>query len=246
MISLFYGTIFYNLPGGTSPSVYLNRISILFFSLISVLMSHQADIPDILEERLLFNRERASTTITTESYWLAKLCIDVPFNLICMCIYAPIIYKLCGLRNTGANGGQDAAADHFFFFLYILSITDIIAYFAAQFVANVSPSSQVAMSIFPVLMFFVLAFEGFIIYLPQYPAWSSWATYVSYLRYSYQALILNEFQDNPDLPLSQVYIDELGFNTWSKRQCGSIIWVFVLCHAAVAFLVLKYVNYIKR
>lgn len=237
VIALFYGTIFYHLPTGSDANVYLNRISIIFFSLISLLMSHQADIPDILEQRLLFHRERASQSITTESYWLAKFCLDAPFNAIFVLLYASILYHLCLLR---------AGTTAFGYFYYVLWTTDIIAYFAAQFVANISPSSEVAMSLFPVLMFFALAFEGFIIYVPQFPVWSQWATYVSYLRYAYQALILTEFQDNNSLPLASQYLDELGFLSISRNTCAAYLWLFVLLHALAAYLVLKYVTFIKR
>lgn len=237
VISVFYGTIFYHLPTGTDPNVYLNRISIVFFSLISILMSHQADIPDILEQRLLFNRERASQTISVTSYWLAKFLLDAPFNAVFVLIYSGILYTLCSLR---------AGSKHFWFFYYILWVTDFVAYFAAQFVANISPSSEVAMSLFPVLMFFALAFEGFIIYVPEFPVWSHWATYVSYLRYAYQALILNEFDGNTDLPFSALYIDELGFSTIPQANCAGYMWIFVFGHALVAYLVLKHVNFIKR
>eukprot|EP01040_Poterioochromonas_malhamensis_P027133 gene27133-34321_t len=102
------------------------------------------------------------------------------------------------------------------------------------------------MSLFPVLMFFALAFEGFIIYVPEFPVWSHWATYVSYLRYAYQALILNEFDGNTELPFASLYIDELGFSTIPKANCAGYMWIFVAGHALVAYLVLKHVNFIKR
>lgn len=241
IIGVFYGTIFFHLPTNNEPSTYINRIAIAFFSLISLIMAHQSDIPDILEQRLLFNRERSSQTISTEGYWLAKFFLDAPMNALFVLIYSIIIYHLCFLRSAS---GSDSS--YFWYFYYIMWVTDIIAYFAAQLVANVSPSSEVAMSLFPILMFFALAFEGFIIYVPEFPFWSQWATYVSYLRYSFQALVLNEFEDNPELPLSPLYLNELGFDSISKRDCAGYLWIFVGMHAVMAFFALKYVNFIKR
>jgi ABC-type multidrug transport system permease subunit len=201
------------------------------------IVTHQADIPGYLEDRLLFNRERSSNVCTVESYWISRAIVDIPFSAFCTIIYCCIVYYMVQFRSPATN---------FFFFIYILLVTDIVGYYAAQLVANMSPNNFVAMSIFPVSMFFALAFEGFIIYIPQYEDWLKWATYVSYLRYSFQALVLNEFDDNSLLPLSEAYIDELGFNTWSKQNCAIIIWLFVVGHAIAAFLVLKYINYIRR
>ena len=48
---------------------------------------------------------------------------------------------------------------------------------------------------------------GFIVYIPKFPSWlGSWAPYVSFMRFSFQALTLNEFQDNSALPLASSYI----------------------------------------
>lgn len=237
LIAIFYGTIFYHLPTGTNADCYLNRISILFFSLIFVLMAHQADIPDVLEDRLLFNRERSSDVVTALSYWLSKIIVDVPFHAVCVLIYCSCLYYLVQLRSPVGS---------FFYFFYMLWMTDMIGYFAAQFVAGIAPSSEVAMSFFPILMFFALAFEGYIVYIPQFPEWLKWGTYVDYLRFSFQGMILNEFDGNPNLPLESLYVNELGFNTWSKTQCALILWVFLFGHALASYLVLQYINFVKR
>ena len=74
----------------------------------------------------------------------------------------------------------------------------------------------------------------------------SWAPYGSFMRWSFQGLVLNEFQNNDDLPLGQDYIDNLGFNTFSKNYCAPIVFVFSLCFGVLLLGALRHINYEKR
>jgi ABC-type multidrug transport system permease subunit len=163
IIAAFYGSIYYQLPGGTDPTVYNNRLSILYFTLMSFLMNHQEEIASIHENRLVFYRERAANIYSVSSYCISRLLTAIPIDLFNVFIFAVTLYYLTGLRNGG-----------FGFFLMICWLTDFISLFICQFLAYISPSTDIAMSLFPVILFFASSFEGFIIYIPQFPDWLSW------------------------------------------------------------------------
>lgn len=237
VIALFYGTVFYQLPDGTSSDAYNNRLSIIFFSLLLVLMGHQEDIPAILEERLLFYRERSSSAYHTLSYWLSNLIVTIPLSALNITLYSSVVYHMVGFR---------PGAGYFLYFVYIMIVTDFIAFMVCQLVSNVSSSTEIAMSLFPVALFLATAFEGFIVFLPQFPDWLSWASYVSYMRFSFQALVMNEFDDNPDLPLESTYIHQLGFGSISLSQCAGYLWIFLGIHTVVSYFLLEKVSFEKR
>eukprot|EP01039_Chlorochromonas_danica_P004846 gene4846-5314_t len=236
-IALFYGSVFYALPTGTDTSCYSNRLCILFFTLLLVLMGHQEDIPALLEDRMLFYRERAASAYCTFAYWLTNVIVVLPFSAINVTCYSIILYCLTGLRKEWSA---------FFCFLYIVLVTDWIGCMVCQMVSYVSASAEIAMSFFPVALFFAMAFEGFIVYLPQFPKWLQWADNLSYMRFSFQAVVVNEFSGNSELPLEEIYLSNLGFQELDAWQCGAILWAFVVIHTVLSYLLLAYLDFEKR
>jgi ABC-type multidrug transport system ATPase subunit len=238
-VALFYGSIFYSLDTGTDPTVYTNRLSIIYFSLMAVLMSHQEDIPLIHEDRIIFYRERASNVCTPMSYWISRLIVAIPFDLANVFLYALILYYMVGFRTDKSSA--------FWFFVLVLWFVDFVSLFICQFVAFISSTTEIAMSIFPIILFFITAFQGFIIYLPEFPDWLGWAANLSYMRFAFQSLVLNEFQGNSDdLPDGDDYIDMLGFNTISKTECVCLLIVFFILHGLSSMFTVQYFNFEKR
>jgi ABC-type multidrug transport system permease subunit len=237
-VSLFFGSVFYQIPTGSEPSDYTNRTSVLFFALFSLLMNHQEDISGLIEDRAIYYRERASCVYSPFSYWISKLIIAIPFNLVNLLLFSVILYNLVGLRTT-----NNAFAN----FLMITWLTSFISLFTCQFLAFISSSTEMAMSLFPIVLFFATAFEGYIVFLPKFPSWLSWIANISYMRFAFQSLTLNEFQGNEqDLPLEQPYINALGFNTLSMVECSYFLFIFLFAHGIASYLALYFINYEKR
>jgi ABC-type multidrug transport system permease subunit len=153
-------------------------------------------------------------------------------------VFSILIYNLSGLRSGGG---------YFFYFYYVMFASSFSGLFLCMFMSALAPSTPAALSYFPMILFFVLAFSGFIIYLPDFPPWlGSWAPYFSVLRYSFQGLVLNEFSNNGDLPDEQSYLDNLGFNDVSQSACGGILVIFFFFFAAIQLMALKYIDYEAR
>ena len=90
-------------------------------------------------------------------------------------------------------------------------------------------------------------FAGFAIYIPQMPVWlGTWAPYITFMRWSFQALVLNEFQDNDNLPYAQSYINNLGFDTYTKEECIPFIILYLAVFSLALLLALRFVNFEKR
>lgn len=58
--------------------------------------------------------------------------------------------------------------------------------------------------------------------------------------------MLNEFDGNTDMVLSQVYIDDLGFDDYSEDTCMWILPVFIMFFAALQLGALKYISFEER
>eukprot|EP01039_Chlorochromonas_danica_P003350 gene3350-3673_t len=237
-VGLFYGSLYYQLAGGTSSDAYSNRSGIFFFSLLFMIIGHQQAIPTFLNERLVFYRERGAKAYGAFSYWVTTWILQVPLIMANVFLYALITYWMVGLRADG---------DHFGYFYLVMMLCSVTGLFNAGFVSSISASTQAALSFFPCVMFFAVSFAGFLIYLPQFPAWlGNWAPYISFMRFAMQGLTLNEFQDNSDLELGDSYIDQLGYQDLSKTQCAAILLPFICFYAGMFLLMLKFVDFEER
>lgn len=237
-IGLFNGSIYFNLSGGTNPNVYTYRLTLIFFTLLACLSRHQQDIPVQMKQRIIFYRERGAGCVSPIAFWLCEQIVCLPFNLINVLLLIIPLYYMTGLKNT-----QEA----FGFFLLVTWLTDYVGMHIAHLLTNVSPDAQTAMNLFPVSLFFASAFAGYIVYLPEFPDWlGDWAPYLTFTRFSFQALVLNEFEGNSNLPDEKEYVDLLGFNTISKQDCAAILVVFVPIYAIAGFLALRYINFERR
>ena len=238
IVGLFFGSIFYNLDNGTDSSAYTNRMSLLFFCLVFLVVGHQQNIPNLFEDRLVFYRERGSSLYGAVPYWISFWYLELPLCILNVFVFASIVYNMAQLNKASGCLG---------FFYGQLLLASWSGQFLCQVVAAYSPSPQVAISAFPVALFVAVTFAGYIVFLPSFNIWlKSWAPYLSILRYPYQALVINEFQDNTALPYGQSYIDQLGFNDYSKSEVAPANAFFALGFACLLLIALKYVDFERR
>jgi ABC-type multidrug transport system permease subunit len=238
VVGAFYGSLYWHLSTGSTQNCYNNRLALIFFSVTFLVAGHQAIIPEILQNRLVFYRERGARAYGPIAYWASCWVIEIPLIVINVTVFSLTVVYMTQLR---------ADFEAIVFFTAILVLNSIVGLFICHLIAAISPSSQAAVSLYPIFLFFSVAFGGFIVYIPQFPSWlGSWAPYGSFMRYSMQALVLNEFKDNPNLPLSEQYIDMLGFNGMTKEQCAPILLLFVGGFSLCFFLALRYVDFEVR
>jgi hypothetical protein len=205
VVAIFYGTIYYQLPTGTSQNAYSNRMCLFFFSSVFLLVGHQSTIPTIHQLRLVFYRERGSRAYGSFAYWLSGWIFEVPAIAVNTIAFGVLLHILSGLRDT---------SESFALFLLVLFVNSFIGLFVCQFVAAIASSTQAAVSIYPIFLFFSVSFAGmkarclffsryftfemlagFIVYIPDFPPWlGTWAPYLSFMRYAIQAESLLEFK----------------------------------------------------
>jgi ABC-type multidrug transport system ATPase subunit/ABC-type multidrug transport system permease subunit len=238
VISLFFGTIYFNLQTGTDFAAYTNRMGLLYFNTVFFILSNIQALPALIDQRLIFYRERGARAYGAFSYWISVWMIQLPVMAVNVLIYAVILYHLVGLR---------PGAQYFFYFYYVLLLMSLWAVQLAGFIASIATSTQTALSYFPIIMFINVGFAGYLIFIPQFPPWlGNWGPYVSVLRFAFQSLILNEFEDNPELPLANTYLSSMGFEQLSKTSTALILIPFYFFFNLAFFLGLKFVNFEKR
>lgn len=128
-----------------------------------MIIGHQQAVPAIIDERLVFYRERGAKAYGALSYWVSCWLMQIPIILWNVLLFSIILYKMAGLNDHSSN--------NFGYFYLIMLMTSYCGYFVACFISSISPSTQAALSYYPIVLFFAVSFAGFLVYLPQFPAW---------------------------------------------------------------------------
>lgn len=137
-----------------SLSLFNSFCSVLFFIMINDAFSLSQTGISWVEERLLVNRERASGTYGDLPFFLAKVLVETPIQILQTGLFVTIMYWMAQL-NQGATQ---------FFLFYAINICTSLAAVALYSVIGVlSPNTTVASIL--VAMFSVLFFQfsGFLI-----------------------------------------------------------------------------------
>lgn len=203
-----------------------------------VVFSHIQHVATIFEDRLLFYRESSANTYDVIPYFISNFIIQIPTSFINVLIFSLIIYNMANFYPS---------IEHFLFFFGCLYLCSITGLFMCHFVGNISPDSQTSLAILPIFMVSTLMLAGYIVLIPNLPIYIRlWAPYLSFMRWSFQALVLNEFYNNNYLPLGNYYIDNFNFNNPNKSICLSILIFYVFIYMILCFLALKYKRFESR
>lgn len=203
-----------------------NRFSVLFFAALFKMMGNMDAIPNLCNDRVLFYRERSAGAYLTLPYMATMTIVWLPLLVSTCALFSGIFYFLIGFYET---------AEAFMYFLLIMFLCQSTGFQFAQLLAAICPSSQVALSLFPASFIFFNVFAGFLIHIPDVPVYWSWAPVISFARWAIQGLIINEFEDQPQLRwfAGADVMQSYGFDGYTKWDTvyymAAIILFFQLC-----------------
>ena len=213
-------------------------MSLLYFSIMLMLMGQLDNIAILLNERLVFYRERGAKAYGALAYFISFFLLQLPILILNVLFYSIGMYPLTGLRSGAGRYGN------FFFFMLMSAYCGM---FMSYTIAAISKSTEVALSYFPACLIFNMFYAGYVVYIPSMDDWQGkFFPYISFFRYSFQGLVLNEFQDNSDLPDSHDYINMLGFDFISIAGCAAVMFLFLGFFASTFYLALRYVDFEER
>lgn len=134
--------------------IMLFSVAVLFFIMINDAFSLSQTGISWVEERLLVNRERASGTYGDLPYFLAKVLVETPIQILQTGLFVTIMYWMAQL-NQGAVQ---------FFLFYAINICTSLAAVALYSVIGVlSPNTTVASILIAMMSVLFFQFSGFLI-----------------------------------------------------------------------------------
>ena len=214
-----------------------------------------AYVPQIVMERRLFMRERADGLYRPMAYLVFKM-LDEMFLLlpVTLVLGAVVFYAmdLTGELHFYFNTGTIRLTSSFvtgsfvlFWLVYYFTLGNGVV--LAYLVSAISPNMEAANAILPTYVVTLLFFAGWLIRRDDIPAYWSWYYYVDLMRYSFGALMINQWEDNdPMWAGGQTLLDAYDLKDVDKWAYLGYLLVFFFVFFLMALTAITKIDHSRR
>ena len=182
------GGIFWH--SGSNQGGIQNRMGSLFFILLFLTLMSLSSLPVWKEDRLLFKSERASRVYSTDAYFVSMLL----FDLLPMRVLPPFFFGFFSYGMIGLNEGGEW---NLLKFVFVLILTNIVATCLCMAVGAANRNVAAANMVASLCFLGAILFGGFLLNKDHIPWYVRWIADLSFINRGYEALMVNEFVDNP-------------------------------------------------
>merc|ERR1711916_414267 len=237
---------------GIAPQDVQGRVGVLFFVMINGAFAQSFSVGAFIEERLLINRERASGVYSAGPYFLSRVLVDTPFQILQIIAFGTIMYWMSALNPL---------ADRFFLYIALILGNGLCAAAFYSFIGSFAPNADVGAILAPILTVLFFLFAGFFVNAGSIPAWWIWLYWISFFRYTYPGMMNNEFrgsvfscanQTNPLVPAIPLQVCQNGTEILNQYavptdpdwvwQCILILLAWLLFYRILSFLFIRFLH----
>ncbi|KAK6231512.1 hypothetical protein SCA6_001585 [Theobroma cacao] len=183
---IILATMFWQIDN--SPRGVQERLGCIAISISTIVYTCTTEAPEFIKERYIFMRETAYNAYCRSSYVLARSFISIPSLIILSLVFSTITFWAIGF-----SGGLSG---FFFYFLTTLATFWAGSSFVA-FLAGLFPDFFISFVIAIATTSYFLFFCGFLVSRDRLPKYWIWFHYTSLVKYPYEALLQNEFLQDP-------------------------------------------------
>ncbi|ODM94415.1 ATP-binding cassette sub-family G member 1 [Orchesella cincta] len=178
IVGLLVGSIYHG-AGNDAESV-INNLGNLFFGLLFITLSSL--MPTLLTfplERGVLVREHLNCWYSLKSYFIARTCADLPFQVLFPFLYVVIMYYM-------SDQPQEA-----FRFWIVAGMHICISLVAQSLGLLIGAACHVQNAVFigPVTAIPMFLFAGFIVSIESVPIYLRWISWFAYPKYSFQSIL---------------------------------------------------------
>lgn len=180
-LGLIYGGI-YKL--GINQASIQDRIGLLSLVIIGATnMAMAGTIRSFPKEKAIVSNELAVNMYGTLPYFIAKAVSEIPMIGVFNAIFGAIVYPLSGLQKG-----------RFKKFLGLTTLHTLTAEAVGLMIGSISPTSDIALALFPPIVVLNIIFDGKNISEESIPRVLRWVTKAGVIRWGFEGLAINEFQ----------------------------------------------------
>jgi len=182
IFSLLILSLYWGIGKNTDSQSIQSTAALLYFVAAICGYGAAAFVPSLTLERALYYRELSDGCYHPATYYMSKFIEEGVMATITSLIFCAVIHYGCSLQgNLGL----------LFLSYYLTTMMGIILAYA---VAAVAPTMEAANAILPTLVTIWMFFGGLFIVFDKIPIGWYWFSWTSFLRYSWGAMMLNQFQ----------------------------------------------------
>jgi ABC-type multidrug transport system ATPase subunit/ABC-type multidrug transport system permease subunit len=215
IIALLMGTIFYNLAAVQYYTTPRSGVGALFFCCAILQRQSWQQIPSMMTKRPSFYKQRRRDFFPTLAFVLAIQAVQVPFNIMAMCVFCPIVYFMVGYT---------ASANNFFFFFFTMLCLQHALRAIFTSIGAVAPSASSAQYSCATLVINFLLFSGYLIANFLIPPYFIWVYYPNPLALALRSMVINEYTNLDKYTREQ---SDYVLGQYGMRDMSSLWWMWL-------------------
>ena len=175
-------------------------------------------------------REVSSGYYEVFGYYLSKMIIEIPLQMIITFITCTIIYWLCLFQKKFKK---------YIIFIGIIELGSLCGLSIGTAIATAAKNVNIALQFAPFCFVPLILFSGLLINSSSIPPYFTWIQYISPIRYMYQEVYKNEFRGLYYKGQSlEHYIDDMSFNKISTTLALCLLAAITIILLILAYLIL--------
>ena len=234
-LSFLIFTLYWGIGDDHDPANVVNVSSALFMWTTLPAFGAAAYVPQIVMERRLFMRERADGLYRPMAYLVFKMLDEMFLLLPVTLVLGAVVFYAMSLTGSFV----------LFWLVYYFTLGNGVV--LAYLVSAVSPNMEAANAILPTYVVTLLFFAGWLIRREDIPAYWSWYYYIDLMRYSFGALMINQWEDNdPAWAGGQTLLDAYDLKGVNKWEYLLYLLLFFAAFFVMALAAITHVNHGRR
>ncbi|WPH01081.1 Hypothetical protein R9X50_00391600 [Acrodontium crateriforme] len=182
-MALIIGSVFYNMQLTTNS--FFQRGAVLFFAILLNAFGSALEILTLYAQRPIVEKHSRYALYHPSAEAFASMLTDMPYKIANAIIFNITLYFMTNLRREPGA---------FFFFFFISFITTLTMSMLFRTIASVSRTLSQAMAPAAIIILAIVMFTGFAIPTTYMHGWCRWINYIDPVAYSFESLMINEFQ----------------------------------------------------
>ncbi|KCV68663.1 hypothetical protein H696_04954 [Fonticula alba] len=224
--ALMCGLFFYKLDltqagaSGRSGSLFFLTSSLVMSSCMTYVLTFP------METRYLM-RDKLSEMYSTSAYYWAKFFSELPWTMMFPVIFALIAYFMVNLHLTVEK-----------FFIHLLGLWLVTSLSTSMGIAigSMFEHAEVAVTVAPTSIVPLMVFGGFFAQADRMLVWLNWIQYISPHKWTFQALMINEFRgrlltcapnefiQTPSGPVCPITTGEQFIESFGMKPTTRVMW----------------------